>query len=404
MTATRIVRGATIAAAVAVWLVVAALLWRTMVPDDLRLPRLDEDAVFGQSLVDEARGYERALNLFWLGATVTELVVLAVCARRGSRLARGLGLGRVNAGIVVAVVTLTAVWAAGLPWVVVSQWWARRHGISFRSYAATVSEAWVTLLVTTFVAFLALAVILGLAKALRARWWLAAAPTIAALLTVIQLVSPYLVRAGTHPLRDRSLARELRQLETREGAGRPTVRVQEVREETRAANAFSIGFGPSTSVIFWDTLLRQFDPRAVRFVAAHELAHIARGHVLKGIAWAALLALPILGTVAFVTERRGGLREPRNVPLGLLVLVLAMLAVLPLQNAISRRYEAEADWVAVEATRDPGAAGRLFRGFAADSLQDPTPPAWVHALLDDHPTLLQRVELARAWARIQAGG
>jgi STE24 endopeptidase len=212
-------------------------------------------------------------------------------------------------------------------------------------------------------------------------------------------VLPYVSTIGTDPVRDRALARQIRRLEAREEAGRPAIRVQKVSDETRAANAFSIGIGPSARVIFWDTLLRHFDPRSVRFVAAHELAHVARKHVLKAIVWIGLFALPILGLVAWVTERRGGLHEPRNVPLGLLVLVAATLATLPLQNAISRRYEAEADWVALGATRDPGAARSLFKGFAADSLQDPTPPGWAQAFLGDHPTLLQRVELARAWAR-----
>jgi STE24 endopeptidase len=85
------------------------------------------------------------------------------------------------------------------------------------------------------------------------------------------------------------------------------------------------------------------------------------------------------------------------VPLALLVVALVQLALLPLTNAISRRYEAEADWVAVETTRDPAAARGLFAGFARTSLQQPDPPAWAHVLLDDHPTLLQRVEQAEAW-------
>jgi STE24 endopeptidase len=399
MTATRIVRGTTIAAAVAAWIVVAALLWRTRVPDGLRLPHLDENAVFGRELVRDAGRYERLLDLFWVGATLTELVVLVVLVRRGRRLAGGLGLGRVNAGIVVGVVSLTILWAAGLPWVVATEWWQRRHGISYQSYPATIAGAWGTLLGTTFVAFLALAVVLGYAKALRGRWWLAAVPTIVVLAAALQLLLPYLVTLGTHPLRDRSLARQIRVLERREGAGRPAIRVQTVSDETRAANAFSIGFGPSARVVFWDTLLKQFTPGAVRFVAAHELGHLARRHILKGIAWVGLFTLPILALVALVTERRGGLLEPANVPLGVLVLVVATLALLPLRNEISRRYETEADWVALGATRDPGAARSLFRGFSADSLQDPTPPGWVHAFLDDHPTVLQRIELARAWAQ-----
>jgi len=376
----------------------ALLLWRTKVPHDLRVPHLDENAVFGRGLVRRARSYERLLDLLWVGATLTELAVLAVLVRRGRRVAAGLGLGRVNAGIVVGVVALTVVWAAGLPWLVVTQWWERRHGISYESYAGTLSGAWAQLLGQTFVVFLALAVLLGLAKALRRWWWLVAAPIVLVIAIALQFVVPYLATVGTDPLRDPALTVQLRQLEEREDAGRPAIRVETVSDATREANAFSIGFGPSARVILWDTLLREFDRRDVRFVVAHELAHIARRHILKGLAWFGLLTLPILALVAFVTERRGGLLEPANVPLGLLVLVVALLALLPLRNAISRRYEAEADWIGLNGSRDPAAAAELFRGFSRESLQDPSPPGWVHVFLDDHPTGLQRIQQARAWA------
>jgi len=79
------------------------------------------------------------------------------------------------------------------------------------------------------------------------------------------------------------------------------------------------------------------------------------------------------------------------------VIALAQLAILPLQNAISRRYEREADWIGLNGTRDPAAARGLFVGFVRTSLQDPSPPGWVHVMLDDHPTPLQRVEMASAW-------
>ncbi len=399
MTATRILRGATIAAGVGVWVVLAALLWRTTVPAGLRLPHLDENAVFGRRLVHDAARYERLLDFLWLGATLTDLVVLGVLVRRGRRLAQGLGLGRVNAGIVVGVVALTILWAAELPWAVASEWWQRRHGISRENYVDALLSAWASLLATTFVALVALAVILGYAKALRTRWWLAAVPTIVALGAALQFVVPYLVTLGTDPLPRGELTAQIRQLEEREDAGNPPIRVETVSDTTRAANAYSLGIGPSERVVFWDTLLHEFGPREVRFVAAHELAHLARNHILKGVAWIGLFTLPILGLVAFVTERGGGLREPANVPLGLLVLVAANLVALPLRNEISRRYETEADWIALGATRDPGAARGLFRGFSAESLQDPTPPGWVHVFLEDHPTVLQRIELARAWAK-----
>src|SRR5215216_4223881 len=101
MTATRIVRPATLAVgAVAVWAVAATFLWRTKVPGDLHLPSLDARAVFGAQAVRAGTRFDRFFELEWVFATITSLVVLLVLTRRGPRLARSLGLGPVNAGII----------------------------------------------------------------------------------------------------------------------------------------------------------------------------------------------------------------------------------------------------------------------------------------------------------------
>jgi STE24 endopeptidase len=86
------------------------------------------------------------------------------------------------------------------------------------------------------------------------------------------------------------------------------------------------------------------------------------------------------------------------------VLTLASLAAAPIENAVSRRYEAEADWAALQATRDPAAATRLFRSFARTSLQQPNPPAWEYVLLQTHPTLAQRIAMAQRWRQATRGG
>src|SRR5256885_2522704 len=112
MTATRMVRIATIAAAVALWMVAAWLLWRTSVPGDLRLPHLDPDRVFGARLVRRADAYGRFYDVTWILATLARVGVLVVLVRRLPPLAPRLDLGRVNAGIVLGVVTVVAVAAA----------------------------------------------------------------------------------------------------------------------------------------------------------------------------------------------------------------------------------------------------------------------------------------------------
>ena len=394
ITATRIARAATIAAAAALWAFAATRLWRTTVPSDLDPPNLRVTQVFGARLAHEAQHFERFLDWTWVAATLLSLCAYVLVIRRARALAPRLRLGRVNGGIILGVVALTVTWAAVLPPVVAAAWWERRHGVSRQSYAATVAGAWGRLVAVAFVATIALAIVLALAQRLARRWWIVAAPALAAILFGLQLVTPYFVSVGTDPVRSPALRTEIRRLAEREHAGSPAVRIEHVSGRTRAANAFSVGIGPTERVIPWNTLFdRQFDPSEVRFVVGHELAHLARDHIARGVAWFALLTLPILAVTAYAFD----LRRPAAVPAALLLLAVLHIAVLPLQNAIARRYEAEADWIGLNGTRDPAAARGLFTGFVASSLQDPSPPGWVHVLLDDHPSALQRVEMARAW-------
>ena len=401
MTATRIFRAATLAVAALVWALAAAALWRTKVPADLRLPALDPTSVFGARTVRAGVRYERFFDYDWLLGMVAGIGTLVVLVRRGPRLARSLGLGPVNAGIITGVVVTTVLWAVSVPFDLAAAWWERRHGISKDSWASIVFSPWEGLLGKTFATVIVLALLLLLARRFTRSWWIPAATILLALALLLQFVLPYANRIGTHPVRSPRLAAAIDRLEAREHAGHPAVRIEPVHDSTTAANAYAIGIGPSRSVFLWDTLFDgRFTPREVQFVAGHELAHLARRHIWKGLGWGALIGVPILAAVAYVTGRRGGLRNPGTVPLALLTITVLQVALTPLQNAVSRRYEAEADWIGLEGTRDPAAARGLFEGFVRTDLQNPKPPGWVHVFLDDHPTSLHRVEQAEAWAAL----
>ncbi len=84
--------------------------------------------------------------------------------------------------------------------------------------------------------------------------------------------------------------------------------------------------------------------------------------------------------------------------MALLVVVCLQIVATPLQAAASRRAEAEADWAALQATRDPAAMRALHRRFTRVALADPDPPGWFHWLFDDHPSGLERVAMADAWS------
>jgi STE24 endopeptidase len=403
MTATRIVRTATLAVvAASIWALAASLLWRTKVPAHLELPRLDERAVFGASTVAAGIRFDRFFDVEWILATVASLVALVVMMRRAPRFVRSLGLGPVNSGIVTGVLVATVLWAVGLPFGIASAWWSRRHGILQESWGSiVVFSPWGALLRSAFMTAVVLAVVLLLAKRYAQAWWIPAAAIVFTLGVALQFALPYAQRLGTHRVRSAALAAEIRRLELREHVGRPSVRIVPVRSQTNAANAFATGLGPSRGIFIWDTLLDgRFKPRQVHFVVAHEFGHLARRHIWKGIAWGALIGIPILALVAFVTGLRGGLRNPAVVPLAFLTLTAALVATAPLANLVSRRYEAEADWMALTATRDPAAGRGLFKRFVVTDLQNPSPPGWVNVLLENHPSPLARVEQAAAWQRL----
>jgi STE24 endopeptidase len=133
-------------------------------------------------------------------------------------------------------------------------------------------------------------------------------------------------------------------------------------------------------------------------VIAHELGHQKHEHIWRGLGWEALFLVPIAFLIALATRGRGGLYAPGAVPLALLVFVVLQLISSPLQNAVSSRMEAEADWTALKATRDPSASTALFQRLARTSLADPDPPGWWQALTGNHPTIMRRIEMTNAWA------
>jgi STE24 endopeptidase len=217
---------------------------------------------------------------------------------------------------------------------------------------------------------------------------------------VFAFVQPYLL-PGQHPLRNPALAAEAQRLAADQGVSGTQVRVQDTHDLGGSPNAAAAGIDGSRRVIVWDTLLHRFSAAEVRTVLAHEFGHHAHDHVLKGLAWTALLAIPIALIVALATRRRGGIYEPTAVPLALFIVVALLWVASPLQNAYSRRLEAEADWSALQATHDPAAAKALFRRFTRIALAEPTSPGWATLMLGTHPTIMSRIEMADAWRDLQ---
>ena len=378
------------------WCGCAWLLWRTSVPS-LHLAGLDERRFFTAQSLARARSYSRGADVLWALGTIAELVALGVLVRILPRSARGIGLGRLGTAIVVGMVMLVTLWAVSLPFSLAGLWWQHHWGLGPFDVLAWLSAQWSTLFPEAISVMAGIVLVVGLAGRFPRRWWLVAGPVVVAIAALFAFLAGWLAASGTHPLRDTRLAGDVVRIERAENVTGTPVVVQRVSSWTSQANAFTSGIGPSTHVVLWDTLLDgRFSRGEEDVVIAHELGHVRSRHVAKAIGWSALTVLPVLWLLGLITRRRGGVGDPANLPYVFLVLTVLLLLVAPVENAVSRRYEAEADWRALNATHDPAAAQRLFRRFEQTSLEDPDPGVLDYLWLENHPTLMQRIAMTRA--------
>jgi STE24 endopeptidase len=395
-TATRIARTGTLAAAAIAWCACAWLLARTTVPS-LRLSGVDPHRYFAPRLLTRTERFARGEDVLFAVRTLAALGALAllsmVVPRRVGRSRRG----RTIRTIAAATVVLVTLWLVQAPFAVADLWWQHHWGLAPFDLAGWL-EGQASSAGPEAVAALVVAVLLVALAARSRRWWLIAAPIVVALVACFLLVSGWLAAVGTEPLRDARLVADVRRLERAEHVPGTPVRVQDVSAQTRQPNAFAEGFGPSARVVLWSTLLDgRFTRREIDVVIAHELGHVRSRHVLKGIGWTALAVLPVLWLLDRATRRLGGVGDPANLPFGFLLVAVLLVVVTPAVNAVSRRYEAEADWRALNAARDPAAQQRLFEKFAETSLEQPSPPLLDYVWLENHPTPMQRIVMAKRW-------
>jgi len=194
------------------------------------------------------------------------------------------------------------------------------------------------------------------------------------------------------PLEDETLAARLLALAETAGAPVREVLVADASRRTNKVNAYVSGLGASRRVVVWDTLLDAVDAAGVALVVAHELGHRRLRHVAK------LTAAGMAGTALVVIALRIVISTPhaRDLPLAVLVMLVAQFALGPLLAALSRRFERQADLFALHTTGELGTFEHVMTMLARRNLGDLMPPRLAYYLLFTHPTAPERLALARA--------
>lgn len=246
------------------------------------------------------------------------------------------------------------------------------------------------------------------------RWWAILSALTVPFTIVLANLAPVLILPlfnRFEPPRDRALAERIKALAATQGVTVSEVLQMDMSRQTKKANAFFTGVGNTKRIILGDTLLAEFTPDEVEVVLAHELAHQVHRDLWKLIGLGTLMTVAIAYTVhrladpllargadRFGLDRERGVADVAALPLLGLLFGAASLALLPLQNAISRELiEWPADRYALDLTGKHAAFVSAMEKLGRLNLADPHPPALVKYLLYSHPPIAERI--ARATAR-----
>ncbi len=294
------------------------------------------------------------------------------------------------------------------------------HGLSTQTWAGYLRDVAVGFTVNVAITGLAVVVLLAIVRRWRTWWPAIAAGAFAALVLAGSWLLPVLVEPLFHeftPLAEGELRTEVIALAEAEGVEVGEVLVADASRRTTTLNAWVSGFGSTKRVVLYDTLVEDLPRDEAMLVVAHELAHAAHSDVLVGTTLGALgvaAAVAALGLIAFPVGRgsagggAGGAGRdrrptptptptPAHVPFILALVAFASVVVAPAENGLSRLVELRADVVALEVTGDAEAFERMQRGLALRSLRDPEPPRLSQWWFGSHPTVLERIGLARLY-------
>ena len=245
------------------------------------------------------------------------------------------------------------------------------------------------------------------------RWVLPAWTLGAAVMLLLVTLAPVVIDPlfnTVRPVQDQALRQRVLALAARAGLPVEQVYETDASRRTRKGNAYFTGLGATKRIVLYDTLIAGHDPEAVELVLAHEMGHWKHAHIWKGIA----LSLVGMGLMLWIGARvhawavsRGsfhlaGPADAAGLPMFLLTLYVLSLLSLPVQNAISRHFERQADMASLVLTHNPEAFIRAEVALARSNLADLQPSPAVVWLLYTHPPTMERIRMAEAFGRQDA--
>jgi STE24 endopeptidase len=126
------------------------------------------------------------------------------------------------------------------------------------------------------------------------------------------------------------------------------------------------------------------------------LGHAAEDDVLHGTFIGALGAGFAVVLLRLLLGAR--MSDPRRTALLLAMITAGTALSAPVQNLVSRKIEARADYHSLRLTNDPTDFVAMEHQLSVTNISALDPSRWRYWMFADHPTPPERIAMGRAWA------
>jgi len=234
-------------------------------------------------------------------------------------------------------------------------------------------------------------------------WWVPVGIIIFVFSVVLAQLAPILIFPLFYkfrPLENEELKKKILALCEKVGVQVSAIFSFNLSKTTKKANAAFTGLGKTKRIILSDTLLENFTTDEIEVVFAHELGHYKHGHIKKGLVlsliviFAGLFLTAILYRWAAQQLGYASFDQIEALPLFFLLFMIYNLIVMPIQNAVSRHFEVQADTFALDLTRKPTDFISAMEKLSKLNLSDKEPNPVVEFLFYSHPSIEKRIALA----------
>lgn len=243
--------------------------------------------------------------------------------------------------------------------------------------------------------------ILWIMERLGSAWWVYAFLFLTAVQLLIVFIYPTFIAPIFNkfsPLEEGEVKTKIIDLLTRCGFKSSGLFVMDASKRSGHGNAYFTGFGKNKRIVFFDTLLSSLDAEEVEAVLAHELGHMKRKHVLKGMIkgiFFSFIGFAVLGYLRNNTAFFNGhgvqtITDYMALTLFSMVAGVYTFLLTPISSYTSRKHEYEADQFASENAKASKLITALVKMYK-DNASSLTPDPLFSKFYFSHPPALERV-------------